>query len=324
MTREGYLAVEKQFNLPPNTLEATFNYQGTFSKQFRYTEKEILKTISESGATSADASCDTADGKLDFVLKVAQKMPIANYTLAMSHDIATGMTTALIHGSFLNFDFPTMICSLVEAPRGNGWHFHAAKHSDQKTQSSQLISRLRCSIAEWANPMLLPIILLENYQVRSHLFAHDLADKIVELERQTGVVFAGRAVNPSEFDIHPENIPKVGIRKLTQDMHTLLTEIIFFERVAEWSFDCAKFLDKSTTQLRNSLLPENKKNLVGETRETLETIEYMTASCKSMCGFQRSAKERVQSQIGVVCYPSSPHLNFTDLMKKAVFFHCSD
>jgi hypothetical protein len=90
-------------------------------------------------------------------------------------------------------------------------------------------------------------------------------------------------------------------------MHTLLTEIIFYERVAEWSFDCATFLEKSTTQLRNCLLPENKK-LVSETRETLETIEYLTASCKSMVGFQRSAKERVQSQIGVVGYTPLPRI----------------
>jgi hypothetical protein len=244
-------------------------------------------------------------------------MPIANYILAMSHDIATGMTTALIHGTFLNFALPTMKCSLVEAPRDQD--FHVTTHDKQATQSSQIISRLRCSASDWANPILLPIVLLENYQIRSHLFAHDLADKVVELERQTGVVFAGRTVNPSEFDIHPENIPKVGIRKLTQDIHTLLTEIIFYERVAEWSFDCAIFLEKSTTQLRNCLLPENKKKLVGETRETLETIEYLTASCKSMVGFQRSAKERVQSQIGVVGCPSAPHLDsFTDLVKSCI------
>jgi len=45
MSREAYLAVEREFHLPPNTLDAAFNYQGTFSKHFRYEENETLKTI---------------------------------------------------------------------------------------------------------------------------------------------------------------------------------------------------------------------------------------------------------------------------------------
>jgi hypothetical protein len=63
------------------------------------------------------------------------------------------------------------------------------------------------------------------------LFAWDLGDQVVALERQTGIVFAGRIVVENEGNIDPEKIPRDKIRTLTRDMHTLLTEIIFFEGV---------------------------------------------------------------------------------------------
>jgi len=247
-----------------------------------------------------------------FILKAPQKMRIANYLLALSHNISTGVTTALIHGSRLHTVLPTVKSSPLEAPdaytaerQRRDYHpLNIDVHDEKITQSSQIISRLRSSIGQWANPMLLPTILIENHMIRSGLFAHGLDDRVIALERQTGVVFAGRIVNPKELAIQPGDIAKVSIRKLTQDMHTLLTEIIFYERVVEWSFDCADSLEKCSKELSKSLLPNNRESLYENNRELLETIEYLAASRKSMSGFQRTSKERVQSQIEVVGYPS--------------------
>ena len=108
-------------------------------------------------------------------------------------------------------------------------------------------------------------------------------------------------------------------------MHTVLAEVIFFERVVEWSFDCANFLEKSTRELSKSLLPENRRGLVRENRVMLESIEYLAATGKSMLGFQRSSKERVQSQIGVVGRAFSHDASELSLTAcKAVLFHCSN
>lgn len=235
-------------------------------------------------------------------------MPIANYLLALSHNVSTGMTTAFIHGAFLHVVLPTIRTSLLEAPidytserRHHDYHqFHINTHDERVIQSAQIVSHLRYSANEWSNPILLPITLLENYIMRSKLFAQDLGDQIVALERQTGVVFAGRNVQTQELTIQPEQIPKVSIRKLTQDMHTLLTEIIFFERVVEWSSDCASFLEKCTMEINGAQLPEHRTDLVVSNRDALENIEYLAATCKSIAGIQRASKERVQSQIGVV------------------------
>lgn len=289
LSREAYLAIERGLNLPVNTLDAAFNYQGTFSKQFRHGSNRTLESIG-------------------LVLKAAQKMPIANYLLALSHNISTGITTAFIHGAFLHVTLPTIKSSLYEAPidysaerRHRDYHqLQLPTRDERATQSARIVSYLRSSLSQWNNPMLLPMILLENYMMRSDLFAHDLGDQIVGLERQTGVVFAGRTVNSHELAIEPEQIPKGGIRKLTQDMHTLLAEIIYYERCVEWSLDCTGFLENCTRELSKSTLPDDKKYLKNETQEVLETIEYLAASAKSMCGFQRALKERVHSQIGVL------------------------
>jgi Mg2+ and Co2+ transporter CorA len=185
---------------------------------------------------------------------------------------------------------------------------------------TQIISRLRSSIAQWTNPMLLPTILMENHMIRSALFAHDLDDRVIAIERQTGVVFAGRIINPKELAIQPKNIPKVSIRKLTQDMHTLLTKIIFHERIVEWSFDCVDSLEKCSGELSKSLLPENRTTLYESNRELLETIEYLAASRKSMSSFQQTSKERVQSQIGVVGYTFSCNTKYVTDYKQLYSF----
>ena len=96
------------------------------------------------------------------------------------------------------------------------------------------------------------------------------------LERQTGVVFAGRTVRANEGSIDPERIPRDKIRTLTKDMHTLLTEIIFFERVVNWAVDCAAFLEKSVKEL-DGLEAEAQENHVlrRENREILDMLESL-------------------------------------------------
>jgi hypothetical protein len=46
MSKEAYLAVEREFELPPSTLDAAFNYGGIFSKQFRYAPSGSLEKMS--------------------------------------------------------------------------------------------------------------------------------------------------------------------------------------------------------------------------------------------------------------------------------------
>ena len=221
MSRDSFLALSKKFKLPSSTLPSIFNYQGTFSRNTTYSSgvRERLQRI---GLT----------------IKAPQKMPIANYCLSLSHECSTKTTTAFIHGAFLHTPLPTMTLSIWSEPLAYSplrrhqdyGGFTVPNKATHITQSAHLISRLQSSIKSWSHPVLLPILLLHNYMSRSDLFAMDLDDQVVALERQTGVVFAGRTVRSHEASIDPEKIPRDTIKNLTRDMHTLLTEIIFFEK----------------------------------------------------------------------------------------------
>ncbi|KAH8685378.1 hypothetical protein BGZ60DRAFT_522672 [Tricladium varicosporioides] len=290
ISRKSFLEVEKAFSLPENTLDAGFNYQGTFFKHFEYETKDLpkgLKTIS-------------------IVMKVAQKMPIANYLLALSYNTTTRVTSALIYGAFLHSPLPTMTFSLLSRPlitsplrQRQDYHHHMpptpTSNKFDMTQSSQIIDHLCSSFSYWDHPMLLPITVLENYQIRSNLFAWDLDDQVVALELQTGVVFTGRTVQTKEATIQPEDFPREKIRLLTKDMHSLLAEIIYFERVVEWTVDCVAFLIK-TQEAITRLIPAEER--AGQ--EIIEAMESLGANAKSHTRFQRALKERVQSQIGVL------------------------
>jgi hypothetical protein len=295
MSQDSFLAVSRQFNLPISTLSSIFNYQGTFSRNSNYssTTPEKLQRV---GLT----------------IKVPQKMPIANYCLSLSYDYSTKTTTAFIHGASLHTTLPTMCLSILSEPLS---YSPLRRHQDYGgssvrdnaahiTQSSHLISRLQSSISHWGHPLLLPILLLQNYMSRSNLFAWDLDDQVVALERQTGVVFAGRTVNSYEVNIDPGKIPRDKIRTLTKDMHSLLTEIIFFERVVTWVLDCSAFLEKTVKESHeDGVEVEDRANndWRRENRKVLEMVESLAADALSLCGLQKSLKERVQSQINVVC-----------------------
>ncbi len=286
MSRDSFLAIEKSFHLPPSTLESAFNYQGTYSRRFEYgSDPEKLERIG-------------------FVLKATQKMPIGNYLLAMSHDLSTRITTALIYGYFLFDVLPTMRQSLLRYPLSitpqrlaQDYGSFQIPPEDDMTVFSQIYSQIRCSAQFWTNPMLLPTLFLDTYQYRAKIFAFDLTDQVTALEQQTGVVFAARTVKRSEMDVNPEEMPREKIRKLTQEMHTLLTEIILFETVTSWLIDCTKFLEKCLGELNK----ENGKDM-RENREVLEMLEFMITDATSIAWCQKSMKERVNSQINVVSF----------------------
>jgi hypothetical protein len=292
MSQESFLAVSKHFNLPVETLSSIFNYQGTFTRHATYstTSSEALKRIG-------------------FTIKVPQKMPIANYCLSLSHEYSTRITTAFIHGAFLHTALPTMRLSILSQPlaysplrRHQDYVGFSVPHNDTHiSQSSQLICRLQSSISHWGHPVLLPILILHNYNFRSDLFATDLDDQVVAVERQTGVVFAARTVRLHEGNIEPEKIPRDTIKTLTKDMHTLLAEIILFERVVKWTADCAAFLEKSVREIEGTEVEGRERDtLRRENREILEMLESIGTHAMSLAACQKSLKERVQSQINVV------------------------
>ena len=123
--------------------------------------------------------------------------------------------------------------------------------------------------------MFLPTVLLSNYLTRANLFAWNLDDKLIGVEKQTGVVFAGRNIEALEFTTDAVELPKSRITILTRDMHTLQTEIIFYQRVVEWSDECADFLASLTMRLLSGGGRERASY-----QEILESVEYLKQMAK--------------------------------------------
>lgn len=216
------------------------------------------------------------------MIKVPQKVQIANYVLSLSHNLSTGWTTAFIHGD----------------------HVLAAPHSEEdktSTISEQIRALIAATPALWAHPLLLPTILLKNYKNRAEVFTRMLDDQVVSLEHSIGVTFAGRLRR--DMSAVPQ-LPKVpsrdDMRKLTMGTHTVLTEIIFLSRVVAFNCNAAAYLLQTGDEINSQLPPQRRVSLLHPSRELRETAQHMEFSSTSVQGFCSNLKERVLSQIQVL------------------------
>lgn len=220
------------------------------------------------------------------MVKVPQKIQIANYVLSLSHNLSTGWTTAFIHGD----------------------HVLAASHSEAD-KSSTISEQIRALIAAtptlWAHPLLLPTILLKNYKNRAEVFTRMLDDQVVNLEHSIGVTFAGRLGR----DMSPMPQRKVpsrdAMRELTMGTHTVLTELIILSRVVAFNCHAAAYLLKTSDKITSRLPPQQRISLLHPSRELQETVQHLEFSSTSLQGFSSNLKERVSSQIQVLYSISS-------------------
>ena len=212
------------------------------------------------------------------MVKVPQKIQIANYVLSLSYNLSTGWTTAFIHGD----------------------HVLAASHSEEdksSTISEQIRALIAATSALWAHPLLLPTILLKNYKNRSEVFTRMLDDQVVSLEHSIGVTFAGRLSAVPQLP----KVPSRGdMRKLTMGTHTVLTDIIFVSRVVAFNSKAAAYLLRTGDEINSQLPPQRRVSLLHPSRELRETAQHMEFSATSVQGFCANLKERVSSQIQVL------------------------
>ena len=217
------------------------------------------------------------------VIKVPQKIQIANYLLSLSHNLSTGWTTALIHGDG--------VMSLAS--------------DDQEDKASTISDQIQTLISAtsnmWAHPLLLPTILLKNYKERAEVFTWTLDDYVVGLENSIGVTFAGRLRR--KLATAPQN-PKLpsrnDMRQLTMGTHTVLTDLIFLSRVVSFNRDGAAYLVKISDEISCRMPPQRCASLFHASRELRDTAKYMEFSSNSLQGFCANLKERVLSQIQVL------------------------
>ena len=220
------------------------------------------------------------------MVKVPQKIQIANYVLSLSHNLSTGWTTAFIHGD----------------------HVLAASHSVED-KASKISEQIRALIAAtptlWAHPLLLPTILLKNYKNRAEVFTRMLDDQVVNLEHSIGVTFAGR-LRRDMSTVPQRKLPSRDVmHELTMGTHTVLTELIFVSRVVAFNCHAAAYLLKTSDEITSRLPPQQRLSLLHPSRELRETAQQMEFSSTSLQGFCSNLKERVSSQIQVLYSISS-------------------
>ena len=215
------------------------------------------------------------------MVKVPQKIQIANYVLSLSHNLSNGWTTAFIHGD----------------------HVLAALHGEDKnpTISEQIRALIAATPALWAHPLLLPTILLKNYKYRAEIFTQMLDDQVVRLEHSIGVTFAGRLRRNMSAVLQLPKIPsRDDMRRLTMGTHTVLTEIIFLSRVVAFNCNAAAYLLQTSDEMNSRLPPHRRVSLLHPSRELRETARHIEFSSTGVQGFASTLKERVSSQIQVL------------------------
>lgn len=221
------------------------------------------------------------------MMKVPQKIQVANYVLALSHDLLTGVTTALVNG----YCAMTMRKYLTNEIR----HFVGDEHS---VQSQHIVSEIKANPVFWTHPMFLPTILLATHVQRVVSFAETLEDQVMEIERSTGVVFAGRLGGGTQ---HPQKEhTRRDTRKLTQDMHTTLSNILLFSTSTSWDMDFAPVLHRWCKEVAKSIPESRWRSTIQGTRALGEALEHMIGISKSNSTYNTTMKERVQSQVNVV------------------------
>lgn len=205
--KETFLAIEKQFDLPENTLLAFSN---------------------ECGMSTHFLDIDERTGtlkRLSMIIKTHQKFQVGNYGLAFSHDFVTGVSSGILHGTGVTeygYDY-------------NMWGKQAA---------AEVFEHIKAAHHTWTHPLCLPAALLQHHLLRTDYFCTViLSNRGMEVQRQLGTVRTGRLFGQQARDIAtelPVQQAKISLRELTVSMSSLTFDAIWFCSVSDWQCSCLK------------------------------------------------------------------------------------
>lgn len=257
MPRSAYEHLEAVFHLSPATLSSFCLHSGSFSSH----------SVHKSGDQGQQQ-------RLNLVLKVPQKIQIANYILSLSHHIQSGWTTAFI-------------CGEGAANRDDG-----ALPNLRAYQVDHIRALLEVSVGLWASPFLIPTALMFNHCHRTRSYTRRLEGELTALERHIGVTYAGQSYSLQELDTWPEG---VDIKSATIGVHSTGTQLIFVSTVYHWADRCIKFLLEEETQFVSGLSSASQQS-----RQLQEMLRYQLCLTHSYARYADCLKERVQAQTSVV------------------------
>lgn len=255
--RKGiFEALEKTFDLHDATLPAFTDDGGCFSMySYRGAGGELEK--------------------LKIVVKSVQKVEITNSLVSLTYDVATRWTDAFACGDGL------ILGQRSEATYGK--------------QEAQLLDAC-ASVDEhmWANPLLLPVALLQMCTRRALTRTKTLESRLHNVERALGVVNAGSVKIDRERPLWPMDI---DVKRQTRDLHSMLPRILLLKGVAQWQKRNAAWLLDISGSLRAKQVFTDQQQTFADIQST---IRLLASSIDGMLEFFEGLEGRTQSQINML------------------------
>jgi hypothetical protein len=254
ISRDAYEGVEAAFDLHAATLPAFHDNGGRFSMHYSR----------------------GSDGKLQkiyIVVKVVQKVEIANCLLSLTYDVASKEINAFLCGDG------------IVVPRG----------CDQEVgqQGVQWLDAIRDAGPDmWTNPLTLPTILLQVCAMRTLVRTTTYEHWLVDIENHLGVTFAGMAGNRGDRPLWPMDIK---VKWATRQLHSLQPQMLFMLTVSSWQKRYAEWLSKTLESLGSDIGSELRGLLI-----LGSTIEDTHSSVVGLVEFFESLRGRAQSQIDLL------------------------
>jgi hypothetical protein len=224
---------------------------------------------------------DSRPSRMSIVVKAHKKRELANCLLSLSHNSTSEWTTALLCGHGIIKD--------LRCDEAYG------------RQLDQIIDLVTSTMHLWNNPMLLPVVLLQTCSQRISTSTLMLQQDLLDSENKLGVVSGGGARPLMGL----ENWPKdVEVKETTRELHSTMTEVIFFAGACKWASQYSGFL----LGLEDEIC--GQKPLEGghsHSRELRDDTLHITSWLDGMQIRFDTYKERAQTQINVVS--ATIHLN---------------
>ncbi|TGJ84137.1 hypothetical protein E0Z10_g4623 [Xylaria hypoxylon] len=258
---ETYLAIEKHFALPEDTLLALSNEQGM-------------------SAHSLDIDEETGKLKrLRMVIKAHQKFQVGNYGLAFSYDFDTNVSTGILHGTGVTqygYDYSL-------------W---------SKQVAAELFEHIKAARRFWAHPLCLPTVLLQHHLLRTDYFCTiTLGDQHMAVQYQLGAVRSGRLHGVQARDIAaelPVRQAKISLAELTVTMSSLMFDVIWYCSVSDWQCSCLKLLLEALTEMEDAGMASKEARLMRP------KIRFLTALAESIKRSTNGMRENGQADMSVL------------------------
>jgi hypothetical protein len=213
---------------------------------------------------------------------------VANYGLCLTHSFKTHVTFGFMFGwNMFSDKYWKDSMGIMERPEYLELH------------GPRISKLIESAISDWRHPLLLPVILLEDYVYHADMYkGFDLSDRTRKMERRLGVTVAGRNGNspiPSYFGALSLNMaPEKRLETITE-INTISTDAATLVGNLEWSERYCQFLRDISKDIQ-----EFTESMQGSEPKLENTIETLSTLAISILEHTEAIKARLDIQFNVV------------------------